>query len=95
MLPDRTAPQRKEFIVNLVTDPEALAALFLLGLRLAILGAFLAFFFHLRRQARLHADRELDREWAELQRASRTAWRRVPQGRFVSDRVNLSNTGGI
>ena len=63
--------------MNPVSDAEALAALFLLGLRLAVLGTFAAFFCHLRRQARLHADRELDREWSELQRDSRTAWRRV------------------
>ena len=63
--------------MNPVTDAEALAALFLLGLRLAVLGAFVGFFFHLRRQARLNADRELDREWSELQRVSRSAWRHV------------------
>ncbi|HUL72101.1 MAG TPA: hypothetical protein VLT86_03320 [Vicinamibacterales bacterium] len=64
--------------MNLVIDAEALAALFLFGMRLAVLGAFVALFFYLRRKERLHADRELDREWSELQHPSRNAWRRVP-----------------
>jgi len=75
--------------VNPVTHAETLAALFLLGLRLAVLGAFVAFFFHLRRQARLNADRELDREWSELQQDSSTAWRRVQWTH--SDRVSRTS----
>ena len=74
-----------------MTDAEALGVLFLLGLRLAVLGAFVAFFVHLRRHSRLNADRELDREWSKLQQASRTAWRRVHQERFWRDRLDQSN----
>jgi len=81
--------------VTLVTDGEVLAALFLLSLRIAILSAFVAFFVHLRRRAVLDADRELDREWFELQRASRNAWRRAHlDGSCLIPRTDRT-TGGI
>ena len=48
-----------------------LGVLFMLGVTLAVQGAFVGFFFYLRRRARRMAEIELDSEWSELQRASR------------------------
>ena len=49
-----------------------LGVLFMLGITLAVQGAFVGFFVYLRKRARRMAELELDSEWAELQRASRT-----------------------
>jgi len=40
----------------------------LLGVTLAMQGAFVAFFLYLRRQARRASDQALDAEWSRLQR---------------------------
>jgi hypothetical protein len=45
----------------------------LLLITLAVQGAFVCFFLYLRRRARRIAEIELDHEWSELQRASRTS----------------------
>ena len=45
----------------------------LLAITLAVQGAFVGFFFYLRKRAKRVADIELDTEWSELQRASRTS----------------------
>jgi hypothetical protein len=57
----------------LMVDAATFSAGFLLGLVLAVQGAFVAFFFHLRRQTRVAADHELDTEWSDLQRDPRNA----------------------
>jgi hypothetical protein len=45
----------------------------LLGITLAVQGAFLAFFLYLRKRAKYIADVDLDNEWSKLQGgASRT-----------------------
>lgn len=44
----------------------------MLGITLAVQGAFVGFFLHLRRHAKREADIELDTEWSELQRTPRT-----------------------
>ena len=44
----------------------------LLGVTLVIQGAFAGFFFYLRRRAKLMAEADLDNEWTELQKVSRT-----------------------
>jgi heme/copper-type cytochrome/quinol oxidase subunit 2 len=49
-----------------------LGVLFMLGITLAVQGAFVGFFVYLRKRAKRMAELELDSEWAELQRASRT-----------------------
>lgn len=49
----------------------------LLGVTLAIQGAFVAFFLYLRRKAREARDQALDAEWSSLQRAHDRAWRNV------------------
>jgi heme/copper-type cytochrome/quinol oxidase subunit 2 len=54
-------------------DGAKLGVLVLLAITLVVQGAFVAFFLHLRAQARRNADVELDAEWAELQRGSRTS----------------------
>ena len=44
----------------------------LLGITLAVQGAFLAFFLYLRKRAKQYADLQLDTEWSELQNPSST-----------------------
>ena len=46
-----------------------LGILVLLGVVLAVQGGFVAFFLHLRKRAKRHAELELDAEWSELQRS--------------------------
>lgn len=41
----------------------------MLAVTLAVQGAFLAFFLHLRKRAKENADVELDSEWSKLQRS--------------------------
>lgn len=48
-----------------------LGILVLLGLTLAVQGAFAGFFFYLRNRAKRNAELELDTEWSELQNPSR------------------------
>ena len=55
-------------------DGAKLGILVLLGITLAVQGAFVAFFFYLRRQAKRISDVDLDAEWSQLQRGpSRTS----------------------
>ena len=49
-----------------------LGILVMLVITFAVQGAFVGFFLYLRRRAKRIADIELDTEWSELQRASRT-----------------------
>ena len=46
-----------------------LGILVMIGVTLAVQGAFLAFFLYLRRRAKDNADVELETEWSELQRS--------------------------
>jgi hypothetical protein len=54
-------------------DGAKLGVLVMLGITLAVQGGFAGFFFYLRRHAKRNADVELDAEWSELQRGSRTS----------------------
>ena len=55
-------------------DGAKLGILVLLGITIAVQGAFVAFFFYLRRQAKRISDVDLDAEWSRLQRGgSRTS----------------------
>jgi len=54
-------------------DGAKLGVLVMLGVLFAVQGAFVAFFLHLRKRAKENADIELDLEWSELQRGSRTS----------------------
>jgi hypothetical protein len=56
-----------------VIDGTKFGILVLLGVTVAVQGAFAAFFFYLRRRAKQIADVELDSEWAQLQKVSRTS----------------------
>jgi hypothetical protein len=56
-----------------MVDGAKLGVLVLLGITLAVQGGFAGFFFYLRKQAKRNAEIELDTEWAELQRPSRTS----------------------
>lgn len=53
-------------------DGARLGIVAMLVVTLAVQGGFLAFFLYLRRHARRNADAELDLEWTELQKPSRT-----------------------
>ena len=44
----------------------------MLGITFAVQGAFAAFFLHLRKRAKRIAEIDLDSEWSELQKPSRT-----------------------
>ena len=50
-------------------DGTKLGILVMLGILLAVQGAFVAFFLHLRRRAKQVADIELADEWSALQRS--------------------------
>jgi hypothetical protein len=52
-------------------DGAKLGIVAMLLVTFAVQGGFLAFFLHLRKQAKRHADVELDQEWADLQKVSR------------------------
>ena len=54
-------------------DGAKLGVLVLLGVTLAVQGAFVGFFVYLRNRAKRIADIELDAEWSELQGVSRTS----------------------
>ena len=45
----------------------------MLAITIGVQGAFVGFFFYLRKRAKRIADLELDDEWSELQRGSRTS----------------------
>ena len=53
-------------------DGAKLGVLVMLGVLLVVQGAFAYFFFYLRKRAKENADVELDLEWSELQRGSRS-----------------------
>ncbi|HJZ77713.1 MAG TPA: hypothetical protein VKE51_38555 [Vicinamibacterales bacterium] len=46
-----------------------IGVLVMLGVTLAVQGAFVAFFLYLRKRAKQNAEIELDTEWSELQRS--------------------------
>ena len=54
-------------------DGAKLGILVLLAITLAVQGAFVGFFLYLRKRAKQIADVDLDSEWSELQRGSRTS----------------------
>ena len=54
-------------------DGTKLGILVLLAITLAVQGAFVGFFLYLRNRAKRIAEVDLDTEWADLQRASRTS----------------------
>lgn len=56
-----------------IIDATKLGIVVLLAITLAVQGGFVAFFLYLRKRAKDNADVELDTEWSQLQRASRTS----------------------
>jgi hypothetical protein len=54
-------------------DGARLGVLVMVGVTLAVQGAFVGFFLYLRKRARRMADIELDTEWSELQNSPRTS----------------------
>jgi heme/copper-type cytochrome/quinol oxidase subunit 2 len=55
-----------------MVDGTKLGVFVMLAITLAVQGAFVGFFLYLRKRAKRSAELELDTEWSELQRASRT-----------------------
>lgn len=53
-------------------DATKLGVLSMLLVTLAVQGGFVAFFLYLRKRAKQLAELELDSEWSQLQRGSRT-----------------------
>jgi hypothetical protein len=56
-----------------MVNANRLGILVLLGITLAVQGAFVAFFLYLRKRAKLIADADLDNEWSELQGSPKTS----------------------
>ena len=56
-----------------VVQGTRLGIIVMLGIVLVVQGAFVAFFLYLRKRMKQNADIELDSEWSQLQRASRTS----------------------
>ena len=54
-------------------DGTKLGVLVLLAITLVVQGGFASFFLYLRSRAKRHAEAELEAEWSELQKASRTS----------------------
>ena len=54
-------------------DATKLGIFALLAVTLAVQGGFLGFFLYLRKRAKRNADVDLDMEWLDLQRGSRTS----------------------
>jgi hypothetical protein len=50
-----------------------LGVLVMLGVTLAVQGAFVGFFLYLRKRAKQNAEVEIDTEWLALQKPSRTS----------------------
>jgi hypothetical protein len=50
-----------------------LGVLVMVAVTFAVQGGFVGFFFYLRKRARRHAEVELETEWSDLQRGSRTS----------------------
>jgi hypothetical protein len=56
-----------------MVDGTKLGVLVMVAITLAVQGGFVGFFLYLRKRAKRIADIELDAEWSELQRPSRTS----------------------
>jgi hypothetical protein len=56
-----------------MVDATKLGIVVMLAITIAVQGGFVAFFLYLRKRAKRSAEIELDTEWSELQRASRTS----------------------
>ena len=54
-------------------DGAKIGIVVMLGITFSVQGAFVGFFLYLRRRAKRLAEIELDAEWSELQRGSRTS----------------------
>jgi heme/copper-type cytochrome/quinol oxidase subunit 2 len=54
-------------------DGAKIGIVVMLGITFSVQGAFAGFFFYLRRRAKRMAEADLDNEWSELQRGSRTS----------------------
>ena len=54
-------------------DGTRMGVLVMLVILLVVQGGFVSFFLYLRKQAKRSAEAELESEWSELQRASKTS----------------------
>jgi hypothetical protein len=56
-----------------MVDGTRLGIVVLLAITLVVQGGFVGFFLYLRKRAKRNADVDLDMEWVDLQRGSRTS----------------------
>jgi len=56
-----------------ILDGTRLGILVMIAINFTVQGAFVAFFLYLRKRAKRIAEADLDSEWSELQRVSRTS----------------------
>jgi hypothetical protein len=56
-----------------MVDATKVGILVMLAITFAVQSGFVGFFLYLRKRAKRHAEIELDTEWSELQRASKTS----------------------
>ena len=56
-----------------ILDGTRLGILVMIAITFTVQGAFVAFFLYLRKRAKRIAEADLDSEWSELQRVSRTS----------------------
>jgi heme/copper-type cytochrome/quinol oxidase subunit 2 len=56
-----------------MVDGTKIGIVVMLVITLVVQGAFVAFFLHLRKRAKQNSDVEIEAEWLELQRGSRTS----------------------
>jgi heme/copper-type cytochrome/quinol oxidase subunit 2 len=68
-----TCPQCFGAAETSLVDGTKLGVLVMVVITLAVQGAFVAFFLYLRRRAKRLAEVEIDTEWSQLQRGSRTS----------------------
>lgn len=68
-----SCPQCFGAVETSMVDGTKIGVLVMLAITLAVQGAFVGFFLYLRKRAKRSAEAELETEWSELQRASRTS----------------------
>lgn len=68
-----TCPQCFGAVETSMVDGTKLGVLVMVVVTLVVQGAFVAFFLYLRKRAKRSAEIEIEDEWSEIQRASRTS----------------------
>jgi predicted transporter len=66
-------PQCFGAVETSLVDGTKLGVLVMVAVTLVVQGAFVAFFLYLRKRAKRLAESDIEHEWSELQRSSRTS----------------------